>query len=151
MLTALGGGVSDASSKRCAVFWLQLSASSHQHNGDDQQRTSSKQLQDAAEREAVQHQLEQARQEASAATYAARAAESEVAALRLELDQVHASYQAAAQARGPPQMEQQVQELRELLYQKQAQLERLAADRAAQQLMLERQVMLDARVATTWR
>jgi hypothetical protein len=64
-----------------------------------------------------------------------------VATLQQELQELHMKYQAAAGAtRGPPELEQQVTELRELLYQKQAQLERLGADRAAQVLMLERQV-----------
>ena len=65
----------------------------------------------------------------------------QVAALQQEVQQLHMNHQAAAGAtHGPPELEQQVAELRELLYQKQAQLERLGADRAAQVLMLERQV-----------
>ena len=45
------------------------------------------------------------------------------------------SDKAAAAARGPPQLEQQVAELQELLYQKQQQLERLSGEKQGQLMM----------------
>jgi hypothetical protein len=103
----------------------------------------SQQLQLEAKCEALQLRLDEAASQLLAANQAQRAAEAHVAQLQQEIAHVHAS----SPARGPPQLEQQVAELQELLYQKQQQLERLSADKQAQQLMLERQVCCGSRMA----
>lgn len=98
------------------------------------------QLQLEAEVEAFTLRLHEAQAALQQATEGQHTAEAQVVALQQEIAQIHSSYQASAAARGPPQLEQQVHELQELLYQKQQQLERLAGEKQAQQLLLERQV-----------
>lgn len=105
-----------------------------------QQQDPHLQLQLEAEREAQQVRLAEAEAQAVAALQAQRAAEARVAELQAEVSHLHSSYQAQAASRGAPQLEQQLRELQELLYQKQQQLERLSGEKQAQQLMLERQV-----------
>ena len=97
-------------------------------------------LQQEAEREALQRRTAEAEAQAAAALQAQRAAEGRVAELQGEVAHLHSSYQAQAANRGAPQLEQQLRELQDLLYQKQQQLERLSGEKQAQQLMLERQV-----------
>lgn len=98
------------------------------------------QLQQEAEREALQRRIAEAEAQAVAALQAQRAAEARVAELQGEVTHLHSSYQAQAASRGASQVEQQLRELQELLYQKQQQMERLSGEKQAQQLMLERQV-----------
>jgi chromosome segregation ATPase len=98
------------------------------------------QLQLEAEREALQRRMAEAEAQTVAAMQAQRAAEARVAELQGEVAHLHSSYQAQAASRGAPQLEQQLRELQELLYQKQQQMERLSGEKQAQQLMLERQV-----------
>jgi hypothetical protein len=98
------------------------------------------QLQLEAEREAMQRRIADAEAQAVSAMQAQRAAEARVAELAGEVTHLHSSYQAQAASRGAPQLEQQLRELQELLYQKQQQMERLSGEKQAQQLMLERQV-----------
>lgn len=98
------------------------------------------QLQLEAEREALQRRMAEAEAQTVASMQAQRAAEARVAELQGEVAHLHSSYQAQAASRGAPQLEQQLRELQELLYQKQQQMERLSGEKQAQQLMLERQV-----------
>jgi chromosome segregation ATPase len=98
------------------------------------------QLQLEAEREALQRRMAEAEAQTVAAMQAQRAAEARVAELQGEVAHLHSSYQAQAASRGAGQLEQQLRELQELLYQKQQQMERLSGEKQAQQLMLERQV-----------
>lgn len=92
-----------------------------------------------AEKEALAVQLADAQASVLGATQAQHAAEAHVASLQQEVAHLQHSLQAAS-ARGPPQLEQQLSELQELLYQKQQQLERLSGEKQAQLMMLERQV-----------
>lgn len=97
------------------------------------------QLQLEAEREALGVQLAETQAALLGATQAQRAAEANAASLQQQVLQLQHSLQAAP-TRGVPQLEQQLAELQELLYQKQQQLERLSGERQAQMMMLERQV-----------
>jgi hypothetical protein len=99
------------------------------------------QLQLEAEKEALAVQLAETQAALLEATQAQHAAEANAASLQQQVLQLQHSLQAAP-ARGPPQLEQQVAELQELLYQKQQQLERLSGERQAQMMMLERQVIV---------
>jgi hypothetical protein len=92
-----------------------------------------------AEKEALGVQLAETQAALLGATQAQHAAEANAASLQQQVLQLQHSLQAAP-ARGPPQLEQQVSELQELLYQKQQQLERLSGERQAQMMVLERQV-----------
>ncbi|WIA09344.1 hypothetical protein OEZ85_008751 [Tetradesmus obliquus] len=96
-------------------------------------------LQLEAEREALGVQLAETQAALLGATQAQHAAEANAASLQQQVLQLQHSLQAAP-TRGVPQLEQQLAELQELLYQKQQQLERLSGERQAQMMMLERQV-----------
>jgi hypothetical protein len=98
------------------------------------------QLQLEAERESLQRRIAEAEAQAAEAMQAQRTAEGRVAELAAEVSHLHSSYQAQAASRGAPQLEQQLRELQDMLYQKQQQMERLSGEKQAQQLMLERQV-----------
>jgi chromosome segregation ATPase len=92
-----------------------------------------------AEKEALSVQLAETQAALLGATQAQHAAEASAASLQQQVLQLQHSLQAAP-TRGSPQLEQQVSELQELLYQKQQQLEQLSGERQAQMMMLERQV-----------
>lgn len=123
----------------CCVGHLQVQQLGVEHSST-QQPDPHLQLQQEAEREALQRRATEAEAQAMAALQAQRAAEGRVAELQAEVGHLHSSYQAQAASRGTPHLEQQLRELQELLYQKQQQLERLSGEKQAQQLMLERQV-----------
>ncbi len=107
------------------------------------QRDSSTALQEQGEVEALRRQADASASELAASRAETATALAEAKALRAQLEQLHDSYAAASAARSPgfrAQLERQLAEAGEMLMAKQQQLERLAGEKAAQQLLLERQV-----------
>eukprot|EP00879_Flechtneria_rotunda_P003819 GHRR01004059.1.p1 GENE.GHRR01004059.1~~GHRR01004059.1.p1 ORF type:complete len:940 (+),score=461.32 GHRR01004059.1:146-2965(+) len=117
----------------------QVRLQKQQQTSQQQQETPGQQLQLAAEREAWQQRLNEVNAQVLAAGVAQKAADAQIKALQQKLLQLQQSYQAAV-AKGPAQLEGQVQELQELLYQKQQQLERVSGEKQGQIMMLERQI-----------
>ncbi|GFR43693.1 hypothetical protein Agub_g4802 [Astrephomene gubernaculifera] len=91
----------------------------------------------AAELDVLRGEVLQHRRAAAAARQAAEASEAQVAAMAAELEGLRQSLE---QRKDTAQLESQLAEVSDMLYLKQTQLERLAAEKAAQQLKTEREL-----------
>ncbi|GIL70478.1 hypothetical protein Vretimale_3625 [Volvox reticuliferus] len=91
----------------------------------------------AAELDVLRSELEQHQRAAQLAKQAAEVSQAQAAALAQELEALR---QSAEQRKDAIQLEAQLQEVSDMLYLKQTQMERLAAEKAAQQLKTEREL-----------
>ncbi|EFJ50911.1 hypothetical protein VOLCADRAFT_88320 [Volvox carteri f. nagariensis] len=91
----------------------------------------------AAELEVLRSELAQHQRAAALARQAAEASQAQAAALAQEVEALRLS---AEQRKDTAQLEAQLREVSDMLYLKQTQMERLAAEKAAQQLKTEREL-----------
>ncbi|KAG2445585.1 hypothetical protein HXX76_000197 [Chlamydomonas incerta] len=91
----------------------------------------------AAEMEVLRGELSHHKRAAELAKQAAEAGQAQVAAMTAELEALRHSIE---QRKDTAQLEAQLREMSDMLYLKQTQLERLAAEKAAQQLKTEREL-----------